>query len=985
MKIEDVRLYCDLPRCDRPDELARLRSLADIRPGQTYDESLLDRAEFFLGKTGFFATDGVTAEAQVTPNGSVVIEIHTVGRVFIRQVEIDPGNALESEVEARVFLRSGQAYSGDREELDQQEEAIEQLFVRDGYTETRASVVPVPVSDYLVDLHIRVDQGERLDVQRVHVRGNEALNYYRLRSILLDEFGLIRTYRESDFRDGVDEIVRTYREMGHIRARIVDHTAVARHETGGVDLFVDVREGPRWEFVFEGNRALSDDDLLEHLPFEEIGYIDAAEIVSSAEDLEALYLTEGFYFASVLATAEQIEEDLTRVRYLISEGTLAEIQDIRFEGNTSISSEELWQQVSLLEFGTSRSGGYLQPAQLEADIRKVEALYRSRGFLWAHIPRWTMVADNEGQSLFITIFVNEGPRTTVRSVRFIGNEVVSDDELLEQLSLRPGEAFDLRALQTDLATVSRTYDRKGHQPEIESACLAEGQEVPCGQYGISAECLVFSPETCTSRVRGYLRLEECSRLRQDLACQVPWSETIREFDIEHRVEEGRLIEVGEIFIQGNYQTDEGVLRRELPLAEGDPYSGDLLLQGQANIRSLGLFDSVTLTTIGLNPHERYTRDRVGIVVSVEEAPSQYFEVRLGLASQSTVDNEFLVLASTEVAYVDRNTFGQAIELRAVPSFEFDLTNPPRVADGEFIGGVELGLFDPRFYFWNVVDQPWELQTSIRYHWDLLSTPVNQRDATFSVQVLREFTELEGFFFSLEGKTSFIQTRTGVEESFQDALIIQVSPILTFDRRDHPFNPSRGVRTELRLDLADDLLPTGDAYSRVQMSGSHFIPLWRGFVLGYHARFGFALGGLFSGFRLNEDRNQSLEDRLLLPQSERFSLGGVANLRGYPDNGLGPTTGQGKPTYGDVVLNGSVELRFPLVPSIDLYGAYFVDVGQLQADFIDFDFADFRFSTGLGIRYLAFGLLPVVFDYGLALDRRVGESIGQLHFNVGYAF
>ena len=985
MKIEDVRLHCDLPRCERDNEVARLLSLADIRPGLSFDQSLLDRAVFFLQKTGFFAADGVTAEAEMTSYGSVIVDIHTVGRVFIRRVEIDPGDALESEVEARVFLRSGQAYSNDPEELTQQEEAIRQLFVRDGYTGTTVSVVPIQVSDYLVDLRIRVDQGERLDVQRIHFKGHEALNYHRLRSILLDEFGLLRTYRESAFRKGVDEVVRTYREMGHIRARVTEHIAVPRPETGGVDLFVGVREGPRWDFAFEGNRVLSEDELRENLPFEEIGYIDAAEIERSARALEALYLTEGYYFCEVLARQEAIEEDLTTVRYLISEGPQTEIKEVRFEGNTHISTDELWSQVALMGFGTPRSGGFLQPAQLEADIRKVEALYRSRGFLWAHVPRWTMVADDGGQSLYVTIFINEGPRTTVRSVDFVGNDVVSDDELLENLSLRPGAAFDLEALQADLGSVSRIYDRRGYQPDVQSACITEGHEVTCGEYGIPDDCLTFSPETCTSRVRGDLRIEECARLREDPACYVPWTETIDAFDIEHRLDEGRLIEVGEIFIQGNYQTEEAVLRRELPLSEGAPYSGDMLLQGQANIRSLGLFDSVTLTTIGLNPRERYTRDRVGIVVSVEEAPSQYFEIRVGLASQSTVDNEFLVLASTEFAYVDRNTFGQAIELRAVPSFELDLTNPARVADGEFIGRAEISLFDPRFYFWNLTNSPWELQTSLWYVWDLLSAPLNQRDATFSVQVLREFTETEGLFFSIEGKTSFVQTRTGVDEAFQNALIVQVSPILTFDRRDHPFNPSRGFRTELRLDLADDLLPTGDAYSRVTMSGSHFISLGPGFVLGYHAHFGFALGGLFSGFRLNENPDQNLEDRLLLPQSERFALGGVANLRGYPDNGLGPTTGQGRPTYGDVLLNGSVELRFPLVPSIDLFGAYFVDVGQLQADFFDFDVADFRLSTGLGIRYLAFGLLPVVLDYGLALNRRVGESIGQLHFNVGYAF
>ena len=982
IKIEDVVLECQLPRCEDQDEVGRLISLTDLRIGQALDEEALERAQFYLQETGFFAPDGVQIDVAATPYGTALVKIETIGQIFIRNVEIDPGDALESEIEARVFMRSGQRYTDDPEETQRQKDAIRDLFVRDGYTETAVDIVPVPAGDFLMDLHITVDQGERLDVQRVFLKGHSALTYYQIRNILMGEFGFLRTYRESEFRDGIDEVLEAYRERGYLRARITNRNAVAHPAEGGVDLFVEVREGPRWEFLFEGNQLFTDEELADELPFEELGFIDTSEIENAALGLEGLYQNDGHYFAEVSAAVETREE-VNTVTYSVDEGPEAEVVSVAIAGNAELTSFELLDQLTATGFDSDAPGGYLLPGAIEADIRNIEAYYRASGFLWAHVPRWTVVSEDGGRSLHISLFVDEGPRTLVGDVSFRGIGVVSEADLNEELQLTTDAPFSTGSLQADLATVIRLYDRKGFQPDIASTCSAGGAEVPCANYGLPPSCLVWNQESCVDEFRGDLRLQECTRLVSSSECLVPYELADNQLDIEHFVEEGELVRVGEIFIQGNFDTNDAVIRQELPLEEGDPYSSDLLLTGQANIRSLGLFNSVTLRTIGLDAQRGYTRDRVAIVVSLEEQNSRYHELRTGFVGQSTVESDLLVLFENEWAYVDRNILGQAIELRVVPSFSFDLSDVPRVGDREFIGRAEVSLFDPRFYFWDLADRPWELQSSVGYLWDLLSTPTQERDASFSVQVLREFTEAEGLFFSVEGKFSFVQTRTTGEEDFQDALIVQVTPVLTYDRRDSTINPSEGVRTELRLDLAHDF--ENEAFSKFQLEGSHFIPLSEHFVFAYHLRFGFAMGGLFSLFSFPEDETQPLEERLLLPRSERFTLGGVADVRGFPDNGLGPTSANGVPSFGDVVLNGTLELRFPLVPSIDFYGAYFVDAGQLQADFIDLDTSDFRVATGMGIRWLVLGLIPVVLDYGLVLDRQVGESIGQLHFNVGYSF
>ena len=46
--------------------------------------------------------------------------------------------------------------------------------------------------------------------------------------------------------------------------------------------------------------------------------------------------------------------------------------------------------------------------------------------------------------------------------------------------------------------------------------------------------------------------------------------------------------------------------------------------------------------------------------------------------------------------------------------------------------------------------------------------------------------------------------------------------------------------------------------------------------------------------------------------------------------------------------------------------------------------DLRASYGAGIRY-GTPVGPLRIDYGWKIHRRIGESAGELHFNIGHAF
>ncbi|MCA9561843.1 MAG: BamA/TamA family outer membrane protein [Myxococcales bacterium] len=992
--IGEVTLNCDLPRCEEDAEYQRLLSLSELAPGKVFQPEMLESAACYLGRTGFFEAGGVSVRVEEFKPDEVSLIIDTQPQTFIRNVEIDDESSLASDIEQRVFMRSGNPWTGDVEEIQRQREAILTLLEREGYSQAQVNITTQEVGSYLVDLSISIDRGQRLDVRRVYIRGNKAFTYQELRNTILDSFGFIRTYTEGAFSEGVDEVLDMYREAGYIRARATTEATVSRPEDSAVDLFLEIREGPHWSFEVSGNEQFTDDELLEQLSFRTTGFIDSASLESSAGELESFYLTEGFYFAQVRVREEVIDDNERVVNYWVSEGPRAEIRSISFEGNTVFSDDELADLVATQEYTALSAGGFLQPAELEADIRNIEAAYVERGYLWASVPRWTVVALNEGEMLHITLFISEGDQIQIHGIRFDGNRVVNDSSLSAAQPISSGDPFGPQQVDASRAAILREYDHRGYRAQVESVCFHDGVEQSCDQYARPESCEVFDPDRCTDRTRGDIRVQECTRLMDDPACLMP-DDLPDRVAIRHQITEGELLTVGEIFIAGNYQTSESVLRRELPLRVGDPFDRSKLTEGQGNIRSLGLFDSVSVTTIGVSQEQCAPRNRVALVIKVEEGSSRSFEVREGLTGQNELDNQFLLLNDFEWIFSERNFLGLAAELRAGQSIEFDLTNLDQWSncsffdDCEYIISGEVTYIDPRFYWWDLTDQYRLLEFGLFGLIDQLSEPQQQREVALSFSTTREFERIEGLFFTSEARLSFVQTRRVAEQQdFEDAVLLKFSPRLTMDRRDNPINPREGYRTEFRLDLADDFLPDRESFSRVELSGTGFVPLGNSdFIFAAHIRFGFAfrLAGLFKGEPFAEDASLPLEDRLLLTPSERFQLGGASNLRGFPEASLGPQTGNQVPSFGDVVLNGSFELRYPLIESISLDGAYFVDWGQLQADFGDFSAQDFRFTTGLGLRLIAFDLVPILFDYGLVLNRRIGESIGQLHFNVGYTF
>jgi outer membrane protein insertion porin family len=128
---------------------------------------------------------------------------------------------------------------------------------------------------------------------------------------------------------------------------------------------------------------------------------------------------------------------------------------------------------------------------------------------------------------------------------------------------------------------------------------------------------------------------------------------------------------------------------------------------------------------------------------------------------------------------------------------------------------------------------------------------------------------------------------------------------------------------------------------------------------------------------------------ILPDWERFYLGGMNSLRGFGWRDVSPTkinrNGYETKTGGDKFIQINAELKHPLLKDQGLWGVVFYDAGNVYDNDETLDLTDLRKSAGLGFRWYS-PIGPLRLEYGYRLDTKEGEEKGgRWEFTMGGVF
>ncbi|MGE0769663.1 MAG: outer membrane protein assembly factor BamA, partial [Hyphomicrobiaceae bacterium] len=371
----------------------------------------------------------------------------------------------------------------------------------------------------------------------------------------------------------------------------------------------------------------------------------------------------------------------------------------------------------------------------------------------------------------------------------------------------------------------------------------------------------------------------------------------RTISLVYAIDEGARIYIERINIIGNTRTRDHVIRREFRLAEGDAYNPMLVDRAKKRLQLLGFFK-----TVEIKRRPGSAQDRVILDVELVEQPTGELSFGAGYSTSEGIIGD--------ISLTERNLMGngQFMRLRLSGSLErlqVDLSfTEPRFLDRNLAAGFDLfhkELNDQT----NYVYRSRKTGGSLRLGFPLSENLWAQTHYTLSRD---EIYDVDTFL----GTDGIVASRA-IREAEGVSISSLVGTTVTFDRRNHPKNPSSGYFLTGGVDFAG---VGGDVqYVRLSAEGRYYFPVTERVT--FVARL---MGGHVEGWGGDDVRLIDL-----------YYKGGET-LRGFNRAGFGPRDlATNDAIGGKTFYAATAEVRYPLpfVPDdLGIKGAVFVDAGSL---------------------------------------------------------
>ncbi|HYO25376.1 MAG TPA: POTRA domain-containing protein, partial [Lacipirellulaceae bacterium] len=288
------------------------------------------------------------------------------------------------------------------------------------------------------------------NVSEVRIVGNETTSTVQIASQITTRAG--RPYDPSV----VQRDVRKLAGLGWF----VDVKSLYEKTPQGVVVIFQVVERPTIRYVsYLGNSKVRDKTLAKQTLLKVGGSVDPYSVEEGRRKLKDYYVGRGFNNVQVTILEGNKLTD-QGVVYLIHEGPVQKIWDVKFIGNDFVSDGRLKNIVKAKPPIAMIWKGYVDREKIDADKDLLTAYYRSFGYFQARVsPHYEF--DEDGDWLTITWVVHEGLRYQVRDVRFMGVTKFETAAMLEQAKLTGGQPFEQAKMETDAQWVQDLYGSNG--------------------------------------------------------------------------------------------------------------------------------------------------------------------------------------------------------------------------------------------------------------------------------------------------------------------------------------------------------------------------------------------------------------------------------------------------------------------------------------------------------------------------------------------
>ena len=557
------------------------------------------------------------------------------------------------------------------------------------------------------------------------------------------------------------------------------------------------------------------------------------------------------------------------------------LRGIEVTGNSHFSSLDVLRWFSL------KPGRPFSHELLRSSIVELLGRYREEGFYSAEIESVTWVTDHDSTEVDVVLHIREGERTDVGSVWITGNRAMPTEAVLSLFETMEGKPLSQARLESDIEILLERYEEIGYPfAKVEVDSLKSYEE------------------------QGDQKLQ-----------------------VSLKIVEGRLTTIEEVKIEGNNDTKDHVVLRELRFKPGEVYNSEKVKTIKEKLERLNLFSSVS------EPELYFGTKGGGLRIKVQEGNTNSFDGVVGYVPKGVTNQPGYFTGFVSVSL--RNLFGTGRRLAIRWQREDQATQE-----------VELRYLEP-----------WVLNLPVNLDFALLQ---REQDSSY----IRRRIDLKGALMITEGFTVallFGQNRVIPSSSLAAPLVSEsrtttIGGEIRFDTRDDIYSPTSGIHYRSDYRIGRKVFSGRGSPSLGRLNQS-FTVKSLGVDLEFYTQ-PFPRQVIGTGIHARDLRSDHLDD------GDLYRFGGTNTMRGYRENQF----------LGSSIVWTNLEYRFLMSRRSYLFG--FIDTGYYfrPADEERRITSTQAFKVGYGIGFrvdTSIGLLGVSY----ALGDGDTFSTGKVHFGV----
>ena len=367
-------------------------------------------------------------------------------------------------------------------------------------------------------------------------------------------------------------------------------------EQEGSIIIVSVRERPLiFEINFSGTEIFQPEALKTALSQMNISsglVLDESELSKAEKEIESQYLSQGKYTASVKSEVIPLPNNKVNINFLVDEGKISRIKDIRIIGNKSFGVDEIIDEME------SKVTNYMSwwykddrysKQVLSGDLEKIRSFYMDKGFLDFKIKSSIVSISKNKKNVYIALTLDEGKKYYIGKIFVTGSlpDKISSDEINKRILVKSRDIFNRNLINQSSKAISSYLGNYGY-------AFSNVNAIPT----IDKENLIV--------------------------------------DFNFNIDQGKKVYVRRINIIGNDITKDEVIRREMRQYESSWFSQEKIDLTKSRLTRTQYFESVNIET----PSVTGKSDQVDVNVILKETSTGKFQIGAGLSSSEGVVGSF---------------------------------------------------------------------------------------------------------------------------------------------------------------------------------------------------------------------------------------------------------------------------------------------------------------------------------------------------------